>query len=180
MDYKELKEYWLSDVSNYTQKINKMTILKMYFKVPGFKYSFWLRLSSYFLTKNKVIYKLVRIILMHYSIKFGIEISPRTKVGRGLAIFHFGGIVINGSAVIGNNLNIRQGVTIGNTDEGVPIIGDNVYIGVGGKVIGNVKVGNNVKIGANAVVLKDVPNDCSAVGVPARNIQSRNKHVSNL
>ena len=169
LNYRELKDFWVADALNYSNNVvNKKEMFKLYFTTIGFKYSFWLRLSSFLLTKSKIMYAISRMILQHYSVKFGIEISPRTKLGKGLAIAHFGGIVINGSAVIGKNLNIRQGITIGNTEKGVPTIGDNLYMGVGAKIIGDVKIGDNVKVGANAVVTKDVPDNCTAVGIPAK------------
>ena len=79
------------------------------------------------------------------------------------------GIIINPEVVIGDNVKINQHVTIGGSGEkGCPVIGDNVYIGSGAKVLGGIRIGNNVKIGANAVVISDVPDNSTAVGVPAR------------
>ena len=103
--------------------------------------------------------------------KFGIQISHEAEIGPGFYIGHFGQIVVNGSVKIGKNCNISQGVTIGVSNRGkhagVPVVGDNVYIGPGAKIIGNVMVGNNVAIGANAVVTKNIPDNGVAVGVPA-------------
>ena len=80
--------------------------------------------------------------------------------------------MINPKTIIGNNCNIQQGVTIGNMNrgkrKGSPMIGDNVLIGAGAKIIGNVKVGNNVAIGANAVVVDDIPDNAVVVGIPAK------------
>lgn len=101
----------------------------------------------------------------------GISIPASVKIGKGLYIGHFGEIIIHSDAVIGDRFNIGQGVTIGTRgqgNEGVPDIGDDVYIGVGAKVLGGIRVGNNVSIGANAVVVKDIPDDSIAVGVPAK------------
>ena len=102
--------------------------------------------------------------------KFGIGIPFITEIGPGLFIGHFGCIFIYPECKIGKNLNISQGVTIGNANrgknKGYPTIGDNVYIGPGAKIIGAVKVGNNVAIGANCVVTKDVPDNAVVVGVP--------------
>ena len=79
------------------------------------------------------------------------------------------GIVLHKDCVIGNNVEIDQHVTLGGRkDDKVPIIGDNVRIGAGAKILGGVKIGDNAKIGANAVVITDVPNGSTAVGVPAR------------
>lgn len=88
-----------------------------------------------------------------------------TEIGGGLRLPHNMGIVISGSAVIGNNCEILHQVTIGVDETGrAPRIGNNVFIGAGAKIIGDVKVGDNVKIGANAVVTKNVPDNVTAVG----------------
>ena len=100
----------------------------------------------------------------------GIELPCEVEIGENLVIDHFGGIVISGFAKIGRNCRLRNGVVIGirHADEtGAPIIGDDVDIGAGAKLLGPIRIGNRVHIGANAVVLRDVPDDCIAVGVPA-------------
>ena len=107
-----------------------------------------------------------------YVFKFGISISQNVKIGSGFFISHFGGIIVNPNCIIGKNLNINQGVTLGQVNrgkkKGSPIIGDNVYIATGAKIIGAVKIGNNVAIGANCVVTKDIPNNAVVVGVPGK------------
>lgn len=124
---------------------------------------------------NKLLFPLfifARLRLRHYQFKYGIQIPWHTKIGKGFYIGHFGGIVVNGGTVIGKNCNISQGVTIGQANrgprKGCAIIGDNVYIGPGAKIVGHVNIGNNVAIGANAVVTKDVPDNAVVAGVPAR------------
>jgi len=92
------------------------------------------------------------------------------------SIGHFGGIVVNQNVVIGKNFNISHQVTLGVANrgnrKGYPVIGDNVYIGPGAKVIGNVRVGNHVAIGANCVVAKDIPDNSVVVGIPGKVISS--------
>jgi serine O-acetyltransferase len=109
--------------------------------------------------------------------KFGIQIGYEVEMGSGFYIGHFGTIIISSSAVVGNNCNISQGVTIGRTNQGeragAPTIGDNVYIGPGAKVFGNIKIGDNVAIGANAVVTKDVDPGVVVAGVPARILSNK-------
>lgn len=111
-----------------------------------------------------------------YEYKFGISISYRTQIGPGLYIGHFGGIVINQKTIIGQNCNISHQVTVGVANrgphKGVPTFGDNIYIGPGAKVFGDIKIGNNVAIGANCVVTKDVPDYSVVVGVPGKVISS--------
>ena len=117
----------------------------------------------------KVLYKLVQILT-------GIELPCDVVIGRNFVIDHFGGIVISGYAQFGDDCRIRNGVVVGlkNVHEPIaPVIGNNVDIGAGAKVLGNIRIGNNVVIGANAVVLIDVPDNSLAVGVPARVIERR-------
>jgi len=104
---------------------------------------------------------------------FGIEVSPQVKIGGGLFLPHTVGTVI-GAARIGDNCTIMQGVTLGASEPEIvftaavrPVIGNDVFIGAGAKVIGSVTVGDHSKIGANAVVLRDIPAHAVAVGVPA-------------
>ena len=115
----------------------------------------------------------VRIIsTLRCSHKTGIEIHPGAQIGKGLFIDHGMGVVIGETTVIGDNCLLYQGVTLGGTgkDKGKrhPTLGDNVMVGAGAKVLGPINIGNNVKVAANAVVLKDIPDNCTAVGVPAR------------
>jgi len=99
----------------------------------------------------------------------GADIEIGATIGRNLQLPHPNGVVINGRAVIGDNCMIMQQVTIGMIGHNeVPRIGSGVYIGAGAKVIGAVDIGDKAAIGANAVVLQNVPSSCTAVGIPAR------------
>ena len=102
----------------------------------------------------------------------GIELPCEVEIGRNFVIDHFGGIIISGYAKFGDNCRIRNGVVVGlrRVDEPrAPVIGNDVDIGAGAKVLGPISIGNNVAIGANAVVIRDVPDDCIATGIPAVN-----------
>ncbi len=143
--------------------------------IPGYKYSFHMRLCNYLNKKNPafiIFFFILRIFLWHYETKFGISIPLDTQIGRGLYIGHFGNIIVSPKTVIGNNFNISQGVTIGvsnrGNNKGHPIIGNDVYIGPGAKIFGSIKIGNNVAIGANCVVTKDIPDNAVVVGVPGK------------
>jgi serine O-acetyltransferase len=107
----------------------------------------------------------------------GIEIHPGAEIGKGLFIDHGMGVVIGETAVIGDNVTIYHGVTLGGTgkDKGKrhPTVGNNVVIGTGSKVLGPINIGDRVKIGANSVVLVDVPADSTAVGIPAKIVPKR-------
>ena len=153
------------DLYRYTKSIKIKSVLKVYFFTPGFNYITWLRMTSKY---NNFVFKYI---LFRKMIKFGIEIYPQTKIGEGFYIGHFGCITVHPKTKIGKNCNLSQGVTIGiinrGNKKGVPTIGDNVYIGSGAKILGNITIGSNVAIGANAVVLSDVPDNAVVAGIPA-------------
>jgi len=110
--------------------------------------------------------------LIHYKYKFGLSIPHATTIGRGLYIGHPRDIIVSEHAVVGDNCNLSHGVTIGQANrgprKGTPVIGNNVYIGPGAKIVGLVHVGHHAAIGANCVVTKDVPDCAVVVGVPGR------------
>lgn len=111
----------------------------------------------------------------------GIEIHPGAKIGKGLFIDHGTGVVIGETAEIGDNCTLYQGVTLGGTGKHAgkrhPTLGNNVMVGSGAKVLGPFKVGDNAKIAANAVVLEPVPENSTAVGIPARIVRVNGKKV---
>lgn len=114
------------------------------------------------------VYKFLKLLM---EILTGIELPCEAKVGRRFRIDHFGGIIISGDAVFGDDCVIRNGVTVGlrhTGQRGAPIIGDRADIGAGAKVLGSIRIGDDVAIGANAVVITDVPSNSIAVGVPAK------------
>jgi serine O-acetyltransferase len=130
-------------------------------------------LRKFFSLIYRILYKLVQILT-------GIELPCEVEIGRNFVIDHFGGIIISGYAKFGDNCRIRNGVVVGLQrveDPGAPVIGNNVDIGAGAKVLGRISIGDNVAIGANAVVITDVPDDCVAIGVPAI-IKPRKKNES--
>ena len=111
----------------------------------------------------------------------GIEIHPAATIGKGLMIDHGMGVVIGETAEIGNNCTIYQGVTLGGTGKDVgkrhPTLGNNVMVGAGAKVLGPVKIGDNTKIAAGAVVLEEIPDNCTAVGIPAKIVKREGMKV---
>jgi serine O-acetyltransferase len=122
----------------------------------------WLR------TPFSALYKMLKVLA---EILTGVDLPCEATVGRGFRIDHFGGIVISGDAIFGEDCVVRNGVTVGlrhTGSRGSPVIGDRVDFGAGAKVLGAIRIGDDVAIGANAVVLKDVPAHSIAVGVPAR------------
>lgn len=114
----------------------------------------------------------------------GIEIHPGATIGKGLFIDHGSGVVIGETAVIGDNCTIYQGVTLGGTGKHHgkrhPTLGNNVMIGAGAKVLGPFRVGDNTKIAAGAVVLKEIPENSTAVGIPAKVVKVNEQKVEDL
>jgi serine O-acetyltransferase len=114
---------------------------------------------------------------------FGIELPCETTIGHRLVIEHVGGIVISGDAVFGDDCVLRNGVTVGlrhRNQRGSPVIGNRCDIGAGAKLLGPIRIGDDVAIGANAVVLCDVPDGCIAVGIPARVIERKKSNHAGL
>lgn len=114
----------------------------------------------------------------------GIEIHPGAKIGKGLMIDHGMGVVIGETAEIGDNCTLYQGVTLGGTGKDLgkrhPTLGNNVMVGAGAKVLGPFKIGDNTKIAANAVVLEEIPDNCTAVGIPAKIVRREGMRVDDL
>ena len=137
---------------------------------PGFKALFYYRISNYFYRKR--LFFLARYVCEKAKRKTGIEIHPGALIGKRLFIDHGFGVVIGETAIIGDDVTIFHGVTLGGTGKEKkkrhPTIGDHVLIGSGAKILGNIVVGSYSKIGANAVVLKDIPKYSTVVGIPGR------------
>ena len=114
----------------------------------------------------------------------GIEIHPGATIGRDFFIDHGMGVVIGETTEIGDGCTVYQGVTLGGTGKDVgkrhPTLGDNVMVGAGAKVLGPVKIGNNTKIAAGAVVLREIPDDSTAVGIPAKVVRQRGRKPDDL
>lgn len=113
--------------------------------------------------------------------KTGIEIHPGATIGKGFFIDHGSGVIIGETAIVGDNVTMYQGVTLGGTGKETgkrhPTIGDNVMISAGAKIIGSFTVGENSKIGAGSVVLEEVPPNCTVVGVPGRIVKRDNVKI---
>ena len=160
---------------------SKLSIILTY---PGVKAVFFHKIANFFsIAKFDVI---ARIISQFSRFLTGIEIHPNAKIGKNLFIDHGMGVVIGETSEIGNNVTIYHAVTLGGSSPSIdserqrhekrhPTIGDDVVIGSGAQIIGPIKVGNNSRIAANAVVVKDVPENATMVGVPAKVVTLENK-----
>ena len=145
-------------------------VLEIFLCYPGL-HAVWIYRISHIFYKLKL-FLMARMINYVGRMLTGVDIHPGATIGKRLFIDHGQGVVIGETAIIGNDVVIFHGATLGGTgkDKGKrhPTIGNNVIIGCGAKVLGNITIGDNAKIGANAVVLKDVPANATAVGVPAK------------
>jgi serine O-acetyltransferase len=168
--------FWLvrSDLHRHAGQASVGAFVRYLVDSPGFNYAFWLRTAVWLHSEQgllHLLYPAAALWKRHLSLKFGITVPQQVRVGPGLYIGHFGGIVVHPDAVIGRDCNISQGVTIGQTNrgarQGVPRLGDRVYIGPGAKLVGDIRIGSDAAIGANAVVTRDVPERGVVAGVPA-------------
>lgn len=181
MNFVQLKKMLNCDLLRYSGN-GRFLKYKLLIFNPSFQITFWFRIGTWLQSKGggwKILYYIVFFIHRHNQYKTGIQLPFGTTIGPGLCFSHFSCTVINVGAVIGNNFTMFQGCTVGSSRGiGIPVIGDNVVMSAGSKVIGNVKVGDNVMIGAGAVVVNDVPDNAVVVGVPAKIINfDGKKHV---
>ena len=143
------------------------------FLYPSFKVKLYYKIS-HFLYKRKR-FLIARIISEKAKRKTGIEIHPGATIGKNLFIDHGMGVVIGETCIIGDNVTLFHGVTLGGTgkEKGKrhPTIGNNVFIGSGAKILWNITIGNNVKIGANSVILESIPDNVTVVGIPGKIIK---------
>ncbi len=178
MTYKDAWNLIKSDYQRYKDLIpppNKkahtknryLCAINIYIHERGFVYTFWLRLASV----KSYLRPFFWLVYHHLSSKYGIQISTRTHIGRGLYIGHGIGIVINQSAYIDDNVSLSQFLTIGSNKGKAAIIGNGVYIGPSVCLVENVEIGDNAIIGAGSVVTHNVPDNAVAVGVPAKIIK---------
>jgi serine O-acetyltransferase len=177
MTWRRCRGLIVSDLWRHAGRSGIRIFLIYFLCTPGFRYTVLLRLYAWARSTRwcDLGPRQTIVLLLHrYSIRFGIDISRDARIGSGFYIGHFGGICVNQDAVIGDNCNISQGVTLGQANRGeragCPVIGNNVYIAPGAKIIGRIRVGDGAAIGANAVVINDVAPHTTVGGIPARPI----------
>ena len=176
-------------MNDYLESIKKRdpaakSVLSIIITYPGVKAVFFHQISNFF---YKAGFDLIaRIISQTVRFFTGIEIHPGAKIGKNLFIDHGMGVVIGETSEIGDNVTIYHAVTLGGSSPSIdserqrhekrhPTIGNDVVIGSGAQIIGPIKVGNNARIAANAVVVKDVPENSTMVGIPAKAVNLENK-----
>ena len=173
-DFCTLKKYIRADLYRYATSTTLKSFLRTWF-TPGFRFSFWLRLTQFELHNFKgPLYIISLLVLRHYQFKYGIGIHPSNEIGPGLYIGHWGGIFINPMAKIGANVNLSPGVLVGQAYKkegdgfGTPIIGNRVFLANNAKVVGDVVVGDDCVIGINSVLMQSIDEKSVAVGMPAK------------
>jgi serine O-acetyltransferase len=151
-------------------------MLSAYLRHPGFRFTYYLRKVAFYSKKKRSLgifaYAYYRIWLNHYRFRFGFDISPGTSIGPGLYIGHFGGVVISPQALLGANINIAQGVTIGATSRGArlgaPTLEDRVWVGANAILVGKITIGEEALIAPGAYVNFDVPSRAVVMGNPGK------------
>ncbi|MEW5894303.1 MAG: serine O-acetyltransferase EpsC [Candidatus Omnitrophota bacterium] len=158
---------------------NSLEILLLY---PGLHAIMWHRFSHFLWKKHIPFFP--RFISQIARFFTGVEIHPGAEIGKRLFIDHGMGVVIGETTIIGNNVVLFQGVTLGGTGKETgkrhPTLRDNIVVGAGAKVLGNIEIGSNSYVGANAVVIKDVPANTTIVGVPGRITRQEGRRIDIL
>lgn len=169
-----------ADLYRYGGRTGAGAFWRHFLFTPGYKYTVVMRSCGYLRTRPLMafgLYPLFKFWLLRCRYKYGIAIPEYTVIGPGLFINRFGGIYINGDAVIGANANLTHGIMLGQANRGEragsPILGDRVFLAAGAKVIGRIHLGDDCAVGANAVVTKDVPERGVVGGIPAKLISTK-------
>ncbi|MGR8935466.1 MAG: serine O-acetyltransferase [Gammaproteobacteria bacterium] len=174
---------WREDVSCvFARDPAARSVLEVVVTYPGVHAVLWHRANNRLWKKGRR--SLARLCAYLCRVLTNVDIHPGAEIGRRLFIDHGAGVVIGETAVVGNDVTLYHGVTLGGTTwhkvKRHPTLGDNVLVGAGAKILGPITLGNSVRVGANSVVVKDVPNCCTVVGIPGRIIQSKGTKIQNL
>lgn len=160
----------LCDLYRWYGKIDFMTFIKMML-LPKYRIVFLKRQCEYAKEeKHHIRYFLFRLWFQHVSDKYGVDFGARTIIGKGFILRHVGAIAIHADAILGDNIEILQGVTIGyerrGKRQGAPVLGNNIWIGSNATIVGKIRIGNNVLIAPNAFINFDVPDNSIVIGNP--------------
>jgi len=175
------KDLLKADLYRYRGSTSRRAFLSAYLRDPGFRFTYYLRkVSRYSATRSLfdfLPYICYRQILQHYRFKYGFDISASASIGPGFYIGHSGGVVISRYAVLGSNVNIAHGVTIGATSRGArigaPCLGDRVWVGANAIIVGKVVVGHDALIAPGAFVNFDVPAMSVVIGNPGTIVSNK-------
>ena len=165
----ELKEYLAADLYRHKGRKGTAAMLKTLRKNRSFKITFWLRLAQWARVSAPFgVKQLLRWQYRRVCRRYCVDLPETTQIGKGLIIYHCYGLVVNGKSIIGDNVMLAHQITLADERGQAPVIGDRVRIAPGAKVIGGVTIGDGVVVGANCVVVKDVPPNSVTVGIPNR------------
>ena len=176
--YREVlkNDFLLGDLYRYNGQTTKAAFRKS-LKDPGYYFSLHWRCAK-IKSKFSILGMLSRWRYKKAFVKYGYQIPRGVTIGKGLRISHFGGLVVNQTAILGSNCYLSHGVTIGQTarggNKGVPVISNNVWIGPGAVVVGGISIGTNVLIAPNAYVNEDVPPNSIVIGNPSKIVNKLN------
>lgn len=165
-----------ADVHRYRGASGAKVLAESWFREPGFRFTWYLRKVSFYAQRKRGLgllpYLYHRVLLNHYRFRYGFDISPTTQIGPGFYLGHFGGVVISPFAVIGANVNVAKGATIGATSrgarKGAPTLEDQVWVGANATIVGKITVGRAALIAPGAYVNFDVPSMAVVLGNPGQ------------
>jgi len=169
-----------ADLYRYRGRTGARAFLTAYLRNPGFRFTYYLRQVAFYGSRKWSLwicaYIFHRVLYHHYRFRYGFDISPTTSIGPGLYIGHFGGVVISPYAILGSNINIAQGVTIGASSRGrltgAPTLEDRVWVGANAIIVGKITVGHDALIAPGAYVNFDVPPMAVVLGNPGKVVSS--------
>lgn len=179
-----------ADLCRYRGNTSRHSFVSSYMRDPGFRFTYHLRKVAHYASSKRSLgafaYAYHRLCLHRYKFRYGFDISPTTSIGPGLYIGHFGGVVISPQAVLGANINIAQGVTIGaasrGRSKGSPTLEDRVWVGANATIVGNVTIGHDALIAPGAYVNFDVPSMSVILGNPGKIASQRGSvgYINNM
>lgn len=172
----ELWRILRADVYRYRGASDRRAVLDAWLREPGFRFTWYLRKVAFYAKRRRgpglFPYLYNRLLLNHYRFRYGFDVSPTTSIGPGFYLGHFSGVVISPYAVLGANVNVAKGATIGATSrgkrKGAPTLEDRVWIGANATVVGRITVGKEALIAPGAYVNFDVPSRAVVLGNPGR------------
>ena len=165
-----------ADLYRYRGSVSKRALRDAWLREPGFRFTWYLRKVAFYQTRKRGLgifgYVYHRILLNHYRFRYGFDISPTTSIGPGFYLGHFGSVVISPFAILGANVNVAKGATIGATSrgarKGAPVLEDRVWVGVNATVVGRITIGREALIAPGAYVNFDVPSGAVVLGNPGK------------
>ena len=176
----DLRQTLRADLFRYRGRTGARAFWSAYLREPGFRFTFYLRKTAHYASRKRSLaifaYLFNRVLYHRYRFRYGFDISPAARIGPGLYLGHFGGVVVSPHAVLGANVNIAHGVTIGAASRGprtgAPTLEDRVWVGAHAVLVGNITVGHDALIAPGAYVNFNVPPMAVVLGNPGKVVSS--------